>query len=145
MSTRPYYLRGLMDALQAVEGNVDSRLRLYRYQPRGVPQLPCLWNMVTGGTATWHTVAHRQDVFEVAVRVGVRYTEDEEDAPLLEELADATIDELDTAMAPGGALGGYVQWSDRTGFRTVPIEINGVAVLAFEAPVAATLRRVVQQ
>ena len=137
-------LAALMTQLATVESMVDPRVRVYRWRPENVPELPAIYNWLGDSPATWADVCTVHETLTINARLAVRHSDVGDEMDLLEDLADRFRDVVDQQLnRTGGPLGG-VQYARRTGMRNVIDRFGDVPVLALEFPLAVRVERTVQ-
>lgn len=137
-------LAAIMTQLATVESMVDPRVRVYRWRPENVPELPAIYNWLGDSPATWADVCTVHETLTINARLAVRHSDVGDEMDLLEDLADRFRDVVDQQLnRTGGPLGG-VQYARRTGMRNVIDRFGDVPVLALEFPVEVRVHRTVQ-
>ena len=137
-------LAAIMTQLVAVEAMVDPRVRVYRWRPENVPELPAIYNWLGDSPAEWLNVCALQETLTINARVAVRHSDVGDEMGLLEDLADRFREVVDQQLTrTGGPLGG-VKYAARTGMRNVIDRFGDVPVLALEFPLAVRVQRTVQ-
>lgn len=143
------YLSAAVDALVAVErdciaaaGELEP-LRLYRWQPSSIPDLPALWNWIDPSASRALDTATWADDLALLVRLALRHTDSDDDMRKLEIYGDAVTEVMDRAFMhghPGGGPAG-IQWANRTGMRMAQYAIDDISMLGLEFPVTIHLQR----
>ena len=145
-------LSELMDELVALEQTIvadgEPALRVYRWTPYSAPELPAVWNWLLpspGGQVDVSGVRW-EDTFNIAVRLGIRHTDVNEEMARLEKYADAFVEAIDLALSGNfrgtPVLGGTAQQAKRLDVRMADWPFNQVRVLGIEARLECRVDRV---
>lgn len=138
-------LRDFMDAWVGLEQTVHPDLRVYRWRPSMMPELPALYNWMTDAP---HEVRGTgglvRDTITLLCRIAIRHTDVDEQMAVIEIFADAFRNVVDTALRfpSQSPLTGIALSADRTGMRTVLDTFNETDVMCIEFSVQAKLDRV---
>ncbi len=133
----------LMTKLTALERNVHERLRVYRWQPVNVPDLPAIWNWMGESPFSQKDQMKWEDAIQIFVRIGIPHTEIDQDMERIETYTDAFREVVDDALynLRVGPLEGAALRAERTSMRNVGIEFNGVPVFCVEFPITFHVER----
>lgn len=116
-----------------VLGRVHPDLRVYRWQPRGVPQAPCVWNWLLPSQATPMDVRRLRDTINLSTTVAIEHTDEDVENARLERYVDAYRDVVDPLLwTPRRqlTLQGTAWRAQRTTMQTAPVQVGGVQLLA---------------
>ena len=132
-----------MDKLIALEKTVSDDLRVYRYQPAELPDLPAIWNWVGGGTFSIVDQMRWRDQVEILVRLGLQHTDVDQDMEKIETYTDDFREVIDDALynIKVGPLQGAAVRGSRTAFRNIGIAFNDIPVLCMEFPITFDIDR----
>lgn len=140
-----------MDELVVLEEQVKAqyetdhgeKLRVYRWRPNGLPQLPACWNQMVPSTFEPTAVGRWTDTVRIAARVGVRHTDPSAEQQRIEWLTDTFREIVDPALAPTVDPIGGVRKAERVSMGLALDEFNGVDLLCMEFIIQATLDRII--
>lgn len=135
-------LKGVMDALFALEQTVHDDLKVYRWRPRAKPELPALWNWAPQ-TADFEQrdQAQHRDVFRISAYIGIHHSDSDEEMAALETYGDAFRAVVDPDFNRNEPLDGAVVWAKRSGQVPVLDEFPNQSVLCLELPMEFWVHR----
>lgn len=136
------YLSTFMDALVALEGTVDPKLRVTRWQPNKVDP-PHLYNWLLPSPADVPAVGIVHDRLMIAVRIIVKPSDLVEEEAALEGYFDKARDVIDADLIQPAhsTLSGAAHEVRRTTTRAIAPVFNEIPYLGLELVLQADLRR----
>jgi len=137
----PGSLKSFMSELVALERTVHDDLRVYRWRPIGVPELPALYNWMPTSTFVQKDLARWADNPRVLVRIAIAHSEIDEDMASLEDYADHFRAVTDAEFQHGNPLNGTCRRAERVGMNTVLDRFNDIDLLCIEFPIQAEIHR----
>jgi hypothetical protein len=129
----PGSLAAFMDELEALERTVHPDLVVYRWRPRGSPDLPAIWNWLPESPAEIYATDILRETLDIRTVVGVQRSDAGEMMADVELYADAFREIVDPAiLLPPVPLNGAASKVRRTAMRTVLDDFGGVDVFGVE-------------
>lgn len=138
-------LVAFMTALTGLETGISPDLRVYRWRPVLMPEVPAVYHWLSTSPADIPATHSARDTLNLAVRIAVRHTDSDEEMAKVEAYYDQARDVLDHDFSTPSTsvLRPACLWAKRTTSRTALDTFNDVDVLILELGIQAELRRTI--
>lgn len=124
--------------------NPTDRMRVYRWRPTAVPELPAIWNWIDDGSVEVPDTARIDDIIVVTATIAVKPSAAlDEKMDKLVALTDVFRSVVDPALKQHQPLGGTAKQARRLVTRTAWDDFNGQPVMCMDMLIRVQLPHLV--